>query len=91
MVVYPFNLLAPTLVAGFADNQTLLQSNGWSALVNSFALPGAIFGSKSVSAIPTDNSGLLIDRLGPRQTYAFGLVVVAVMGFTIGGEHDLVD
>jgi len=47
MVVYPFNLLAPTLVAGFADNQTLLQSNGWSALVNSFALPGAIFGSES--------------------------------------------
>jgi hypothetical protein len=46
MVVYPFNLLAPTLVAGFADNQTLIQSNGWSALVNSFALPGAIFGSE---------------------------------------------
>lgn len=73
MVVYPFNLLAPTIVAGFADNQTLIQSNGWSALVNAFALPGAIFGS------------LLIDRMGPRQTYAFGLVLVAVFGFTIGG------
>jgi len=46
MVVYPFNLLAPALVAGFSDNQTLIQSNGWSALVNSFALPGAIFGSE---------------------------------------------
>lgn len=46
-VVYPFNLLAPTIVSGFGTHQTLLQSNGWSALVNAFALPGAVFGSES--------------------------------------------
>lgn len=32
--------------------------------------------------------GLLIDRMGPRQTYAFGLVVVAALGFTIGGAME---
>ena len=44
-VVYPFNLLAPAIVAGSATHQTVLQSNGWSALYNAFALPGAIVGS----------------------------------------------
>jgi hypothetical protein len=90
MVVYPFNLLAPTIVAGFAPNQSLLQTNGWSTLVNSFALPGAIFGSESPtpSTYSADTIGLLIDRMGPRQTYAFGLVVVAVLGFTIGGAME---
>lgn len=29
--------------------------------------------------------GFIIDRLGPRQTYAFGLVMVAIFGFVIGG------
>ncbi|WRT66789.1 uncharacterized protein IL334_003752 [Kwoniella shivajii] len=75
-VIYPFNLLAPTLAAGFDSNATLLQSNGWGALINSFALPGCIFGS------------LLIDRLGPRQTYAFGTIMVAIFGFTIGGAME---
>ncbi|ODO09632.1 hypothetical protein I350_01843 [Cryptococcus amylolentus CBS 6273] len=75
-VVYPFNLLAPTIASGFSDNRTLIESNGWGALVNAFALPGAIFGS------------LLIDRLGPRKTYAFGLGMVAIFGFTIGGAME---
>ncbi|OCF38547.1 hypothetical protein I317_07681 [Kwoniella heveanensis CBS 569] len=76
VVVYPFNLLAPTIAAGFNDHQTLLQSNGWGALVNAFALPGCIFGS------------LLIDRLGPRQTYALGLTVSGILGFVIGGAME---
>ncbi|KAK9491674.1 major facilitator superfamily domain-containing protein [Lipomyces doorenjongii] len=59
-VAYPFNLLAPTLVSGFTKTPTLLQSVGWSALINSFAIPGAIFG------------GWLTDRMGRRQTYAVG-------------------
>ncbi|AAW44414.1 metabolite transporter, putative [Cryptococcus deneoformans JEC21] len=75
-VVYPFNLLAPTITAGFSSNQSLLASNGWGALVNAFALPGAFFG------------GFIIDRLGPRQTYAFGLVMVAIFGFVIGGAME---
>nr|XP_019013164.1 uncharacterized protein I206_02661 [Kwoniella pini CBS 10737]OCF51945.1 hypothetical protein I206_02661 [Kwoniella pini CBS 10737] len=75
-VIYPFNLLAPTLAAGFNSKATLLQSNGWGALINFFALPGCIFGS------------LLIDRLGPRQTYAFGMVMVAIFGFAIGGAME---
>ncbi|PVH74693.1 MFS general substrate transporter [Cadophora sp. DSE1049] len=74
-VVYPFNLLAPTLVSGFGDHQTLLQSVGWSALINAFAIPGAILGA------------FLVDIIGRRQTYALGFAVVAVLGFIIGGAR----
>lgn len=72
-VVYPFNLLAPTLVSGFSSNQTMLESIGWSALINFFALPGAFFGA------------WLMDRIGRRQTYALGWAIVCVFGFAIGG------
>ncbi|KAH7025057.1 major facilitator superfamily domain-containing protein [Microdochium trichocladiopsis] len=74
-VVYPFNLLAPTLVAGIQGDtkSTLIQSIGWSALVNFFALPGAFIGA------------LLMDRIGRRQTYALGWSIVCVFGFVIGG------
>ncbi|KAH8647395.1 major facilitator superfamily domain-containing protein [Xylariales sp. PMI_506] len=72
-VVYPFNLLAPTLVSGIQSNQTLIQSVGWSALVNFFALPGSFIGA------------LLMDRIGRRQTYVLGWSIVCVFGFIIGG------
>lgn len=72
-VVYPFNLLAPTLVSGFSKNQTMMESIGWSALVNFFALPGAFIGA------------ILMDRIGRRQTYALGWSIVCVFGFVIGG------
>ncbi|KAK9365201.1 major facilitator superfamily domain-containing protein [Lipomyces kononenkoae] len=74
-VVYPFNLLAPTLVSGFTKNPTLLQSVGWSALINAFAIPGAIVG------------GFLTDYIGRRQTYALGWGIVVVLGFVIGGAR----
>src|SRR6478609_7783397 len=73
-VVYPFNLLAPTLVAGFSNNQTMQESIGWSAFINFFALPGAFIGA------------LLMDRIGRRQTYALGWTIVCVFGFAIGGS-----
>ncbi|KAI8165076.1 Glycerophosphoinositol permease 1 [Colletotrichum sp. SAR 10_70] len=73
-VVYPFNLLAPTLVSGFSSQQTMIQSIGWSALINAFALPGAFIGA------------LLMDRIGRRQTYALGWAIVCVFGFAIGGS-----
>ncbi|KAK8091504.1 glycerophosphoinositol permease 1 [Apiospora hydei] len=72
-VVYPFNLLAPTLVAGFSKNQSMIESIGWSALINFFALPGSFIGA------------LLMDRIGRRQTYALGWSIVCVFGFVIGG------
>ncbi|KAK7960378.1 glycerophosphoinositol permease 1 [Apiospora saccharicola] len=72
-VVYPFNLLAPTLVAGFSRNQSMVESIGWSALINFFALPGSFIGA------------LLMDRIGRRQTYALGWSIVCVFGFVIGG------
>ncbi|PVH97467.1 MFS general substrate transporter [Periconia macrospinosa] len=73
-VVYPFNLLAPTLVSGFSKDQSMISSIGWSALVNFFALPGAFFGA------------FLMDRIGRRQTYALGWSIVCVFGFAIGGS-----
>ncbi|GKT43489.1 glycerophosphoinositol permease 1 [Colletotrichum spaethianum] len=73
-VVYPFNLLAPTLVSGFSSQQTMIESIGWSALINAFALPGAFIGA------------LLMDRIGRRQTYALGWSIVCIFGFAIGGS-----
>jgi MFS family permease len=73
-VVYPFNLLAPTLVSGFASHQTLVQKIGYSGLVNGFAIPGSLFGA------------FLLDRIGRKETYALGWAVVAVFGFAIGGS-----
>lgn len=73
-VVYPFNLLAPTLVAGFSSSQSMTESIGWSALINAFALPGAFIGA------------LLMDRIGRRQTYVLGWSIVCVLGFAIGGS-----
>ncbi|KXH28435.1 hypothetical protein CSAL01_11302 [Colletotrichum salicis] len=73
-VVYPFNLLAPTLVSGFSSQQTMIQSISWSALINAFALPGAFIGA------------ILMDRIGRRQTYALGWSIVCVLGFAIGGS-----
>ncbi|KAJ7126051.1 major facilitator superfamily domain-containing protein [Mycena epipterygia] len=72
-IVYPFNLLAPEIVSGFSSSNGLVENTGWSALVNAFALPGAFFG------------GFLIDRIGRRQTYTFGFLIVAVFGYIIGG------
>lgn len=72
-VIYPFNLLAPTLVSGFAKHQTLVQKIGYSGLVNGFAIPGSLFGA------------FLLDRIGRKETYALGWAVVTVFGFAIGG------
>ena len=72
-VVYPFNLLAPTLVAGLTSDQTLLSTIGWSALINFFALPGAFVGA------------MIMDRIGRCQTYALGWSIVCIFGFIIGG------
>ncbi|THX18852.1 major facilitator superfamily transporter [Aureobasidium pullulans] len=73
-VVYPFNLLAPTLVSGFSSNQTLVQKIGYSGLVNAFAIPGSFFGA------------FLLDWIGRKETYTLGWTVVTVFGFVIGGS-----
>lgn len=75
VVIYPFNLLAPTLVAGIAsENASLTETMGWGALINAFALPGAFIGA------------FLMDRIGRKQTYALGWSIVCVFGFIIGGS-----
>jgi len=74
VVIYPFNLLAPTLVAGVASKgASLTETMGWAALINSFALPGAFIGA------------FLMDKIGRKQTYALGWSIVCVFGFVIGG------
>jgi MFS family permease len=73
-VIYPFNLLGPTFVAGFSSNDgSIIQSVGWSALINFFALPGAFIGA------------FLMDRIGRKETYALGWAIASVFSFTIGG------
>ena len=90
VVIYPFNLLAPTLVAGITSKDaSLTETIGWAALVNSFALPGK-------SCPPTTGhicltfqgaflGALLVDRIGRKETYALGWSIVCVFGFVIGG------
>lgn len=73
-VIYPFNMLGPTFVAGFSSNNgSIIQSVGWSALINFFALPGAFIGAA------------LMDRLGRKETYILGWTIASIFSFTIGG------
>jgi MFS family permease len=51
----------------------LLITTGYGTVVNCFYLPGCIVG------------GLLMDRIGRKQTMTLGFVLWSILGFIIGG------
>lgn len=69
------NLLGPVLVSGSSKNPTSIESVGWRAFVNTFAILGANLGA------------FLVDRIGRRRAYALEWSVVDVLRFIVGGAR----
>ena len=72
-VTYPFGIFSSTIIAQFNPNNTTTENIGYGTVVNCFYLPGCIVG------------GLLMDRIGRKQTMSLGFFCWAIMGFIIGG------
>lgn len=71
--IYPFGIYSSTIISGLNPDRKLIQTVGFGTAINSFFLPGCFIG------------GLLMDRIGRRQTMTLGFVLWAMMGFIIGG------
>lgn len=72
-VTYPFGIFSSTIISQFNPNNTTVQNIGYGTVVNCFYLPGCIVG------------GLLMDRIGRKQTMTLGFFCWAFTGFVIGG------
>lgn len=70
---YPFGIFGSTIIGTLNPNNTLVQNIGYGTVVNCFYLPGCLVG------------GLLMDRIGRKQTMTLGFFLWAIMGFIIGG------
>ncbi|KAL5610336.1 hypothetical protein FOVSG1_005017 [Fusarium oxysporum f. sp. vasinfectum] len=72
-VTYPFGIFSSTIIATLNPDDTLQQNIGFGTVVNCFYLPGCVVG------------GLLMDRIGRRQTMTLGFLGWTILGFIIGG------
>ncbi|KAJ5318193.1 hypothetical protein PENANT_c052G01203 [Penicillium antarcticum] len=72
-VTYPFGLFSSTIIEQLNPNNTTVQNIGYGTVINCFYLPGCLLG------------GLLMDRIGRKQTMTLGFMLWAVWGFIIGG------
>ncbi|CZR68897.1 probable inorganic phosphate transporter [Phialocephala subalpina] len=72
-VTYPFGLFSSTIIGQLNPGNTLVQNIGYGTVVNCFYLPGCIIG------------GLLMDRIGRKQTMTLGFMLWALVGFILGG------
>lgn len=70
---YPFGIFSSTIIATLNPDDTLQQNIGFGTVVNCFYLPGCVVG------------GLLMDRIGRRQTMTLGFLGWTILGFIIGG------
>ncbi|ETI23796.1 hypothetical protein G647_05602 [Cladophialophora carrionii CBS 160.54] len=72
-VTYPFGIFSSTIIGQLNPNNTLIQNIGYGTVVNCFYLPGCLTG------------GLLMDRIGRKQTMCLGFALWAILGFILGG------
>ncbi|KAL2831850.1 major facilitator superfamily domain-containing protein [Aspergillus pseudoustus] len=72
-VTYPFGLFSSTIISQLNPNNTTVENIGYGTVINCFYLPGCILG------------GLLMDRIGRKQTMTLGFLLWAVWGFILGG------
>lgn len=72
-VTYPFGIFSSTIIGQLNPNNTLVQNIGYGTVVNCFYLPGCIVG------------GILMDRIGRKQTMSLGFFLWAILGFILGG------
>ncbi|KAJ7195129.1 major facilitator superfamily domain-containing protein [Mycena pura] len=70
---YPFGLFSSTIISQLNPNNTVMRNIALGTLINAFYLPGCLVG------------GLVIDKLGRRNTQALGFAVQGVLGMILGG------
>lgn len=70
---YPFSIFGSTIIGTLNPNNTLVQNIGYGTVLNCFYLPGTLIG------------GLLMDRIGRKQTMALGFFLWSILAFIIGG------
>ncbi|PPJ53271.1 hypothetical protein CBER1_11883 [Cercospora berteroae] len=75
-LTYPFSIYSSAWVDVLEPNAALWQTFGWSALVNFFYVPGAIFGS------------FTSDWLGPRRALMVFVAAQGVVGFIMSGCYE---
>ncbi|KAJ7191561.1 inorganic phosphate transporter [Mycena pura] len=71
--VYPFGLFSSTIVSQLNPDNTVMRNIALATLINAFSFPGCLVG------------GLIIDKLGRRNTQALGFAVQGVLGMILGG------
>jgi len=71
--IYPFGLFSSTIVSQLNPDNTVMRNIALATLINSFHIPGCLVG------------GLVIDKLGRRNTQALGFAVQGVLGMILGG------
>ncbi|OBT88790.1 hypothetical protein VE02_03123 [Pseudogymnoascus sp. 03VT05] len=72
-VTYPFGLFSSTIISQLNPNNTVVQNIGYGTVINCFYLPGCIIG------------GLLMDKIGRKQTMTLGFFLWGILGFVLGG------
>lgn len=55
-LTYPFSIFSTAWVAAIQPNPSLWQNFGWSVVINSFYLPGALVCTRARNRIPTANA-----------------------------------
>ncbi|OAQ60125.1 metabolite transport protein [Pochonia chlamydosporia 170] len=75
-VTYPFGIFGSTVIATLNPNDTLMENIGYGTVLNLFYIPGTLIG------------GILMDKIGRKQTMTLGFVLWSVLGFIIGGALD---
>ncbi|KAJ5641998.1 hypothetical protein N7490_005998 [Penicillium lividum] len=72
-VTYPFGLFSSTIIAQLMTDNSTTQNIGYGTVINCFYIPGCIVG------------GLLMDRIGRKQTMTLGFFLWGIWGFILGG------
>ncbi|TWU72071.1 hypothetical protein ED733_003522 [Metarhizium rileyi] len=75
-VTYPFGIFGSTVIATLNPNDSLMENIGYGTVLNLFYIPGTLIG------------GILMDKIGRKQTMTLGFVLWSVLGFIIGGALD---
>ncbi|KAI9929371.1 hypothetical protein ASPWEDRAFT_741393 [Aspergillus wentii DTO 134E9] len=72
-VTYPFGLFSSTIISQLNTDNSTVKNVGYGTVINCFYLPGCLLG------------GLLMDRIGRKQTMTLGFFLWAIWGFILGG------
>ncbi|KAF5863235.1 hypothetical protein ETB97_010463 [Aspergillus alliaceus] len=72
-VTYPFGIFSSTIIQQLMTDNSTVQNIGYGTVINCFYLPGCLLG------------GLLMDKIGRKQTMTLGFMIWSIWGFILGG------